>query len=180
MKLAARLLRIHVPEFVRRRALRELFEATASSFGATAPDFEGLASGDLLERYAVFTSEHASALLRSGRDLAPVERDLYSSAHAIGARLREELGINSTADAMAAARAIYGILRIDFQGTGEGNVRIEHCFFSRFYTPSVCGLMSSLDQGLLAGLSAGGRLEFRRRITEGAPCCEAVFAEVSP
>jgi hypothetical protein len=148
---------------------------TASAFGASAPALDDVSSPELLQSYAAFTSKQAAALLESGRDVAPVKEQLYTSAYAIGQRLRRELGIVSTGDAMAAAQAFYWILQIDFRHTRGGDVRIEHCFFSRFYSAPVCRLMSSLDQGLLAGLNAGGRLEFHRRITEGAPYCEAVF-----
>ena len=171
-------LRVYVPEPVRRRALVELIEATAGAFGVARPPIGGR-SGELLRRYASFTAEQASAVLASGRPSTPVRQDLYGAARAIGARLRDDLDLGSAGDAMAAARVVYGILGIDFQVRAGGEIRIPRCFFSRFYTPQVCVVMSALDQGLLAGLSGGGHVEFRQRITEGAPCCAATFAEVS-
>jgi hypothetical protein len=35
--------------------------------------------------------------------------------------------------------------------------------------------MSSVDQGILAGLSEGGELRFIQRLTEGGDCCKAEF-----
>lgn len=181
MNLAGEMLRFYVPEPVRRRALRELFECTATAFGAPAPAFDDASADNLLAGYAAFTARHAVAALQDTlMDLALIRERLYFSAYAIGYRLRQELDVTSTADAMAAARAVYGILRIDFRQGASGQVRVERCFFSRFYSPEVCKLMSSLDQGLLAGLSGGGRLQFRQRITEGAPRCLATFTELSP
>lgn len=177
MNLAGRMLRFHVPELVRRRALRELFRSTAAAFGASPPSPAGLSAEGLLGSYAAFTAEQAATVLRSGAQQQVIRRRLYDLAYAIGTRLRNDLDITSTEDAMAAARAVYGMLRIDFQRVSEGDVCVRRCFFSTFYSAPVCHLMSGLDQGLLAGLTGGGRLEFRQRITEGAPCCLATFSE---
>jgi hypothetical protein len=180
MNLAGQALRFYVPELVRRRALRELFDSTAEAFGAPAHPAPGATAVELLDLYAVFTAEQANLALQGHKDLTPIREKLYASAYTIGTRLRSELHITSTPDAIAVARAVYGVLGIDFVGAPNGEVRIERCFFSCFYSPRVCRLMSALDQGLLAGLSAGGHLEFRQRITEGAPYCAATFAEPAP
>lgn len=177
MNLKGQLLRFYMPEFVRQRALRELFRSTATALGASMPAMYGASAEELLHRYALFTAEEAGALVRSGHDLVPIRYRLYDSAHAIGTSLRHELQITSARDSLAAARAVYRSLRIDFRPMPEGDVRIPRCFFSRFYSAPVCHLVSALDQGLLAGLSGGGRLEFRQRMTEGAPCCVAGFVE---
>jgi hypothetical protein len=76
---------------------------------------------------------------------------------------------------MAAARFLYGMIGIDFRGSPDGEVRVTSCLFSNYYTPSVCLLISALDEGLLSGLSGGGTLTFTRRLTEGHLCCEARF-----
>lgn len=180
MNLAGQMLQWYAPGIVRRRALHELFQATANAFGVSIPVPSDASVDALLERYAIFTAEQATVALKSGKDLAPIRRELFESAYAIGARLRNDLGVGSTADAMAAARALYRMLRIDFRGQAGGDIRIEQCFFSRFYSASVCELISALDQGLLAGLTGGGRLQFRRRITEGATCCLATVAVAAP
>lgn len=179
MKLAGQVMRVYVPESVRRRALAELFQATAGAFGVCAPDLVGMSADQMLELFAAFTAEHSTAVLHNGIASPLISRRLYDAAHAIGAGLRHDLEITSTADAMAAARAVYRMLRIDFRGSAEGEVRVPRCFFSRFYSAQVCQLVSALDQGLLAGLTGGDRLEFRQRITEGAPCCLATLTEVT-
>jgi predicted ArsR family transcriptional regulator len=68
---------------------------------------------------------------------------------------------------------VYGLLDIDLRGNGRGELTVRRCAFSEVYSAEVCRLVSALDAGLLAGLSGGDRLEFTRRITEGAPCCLA-------
>lgn len=177
MNLTGQVLRFYMPEFVRRRALRELFRSTATALGASMPAMEGASADELLHRYALFTAEEAAVLVESGCNLQPTRYRLYDSAHAIGTSLRHELHITSARDSLAVARAVYRALRIDFRPTPEGDVRIPRCYFSDFYSAPVCHLMSALDQGLLAGLSGGGRFEFQRRMTEGEPCCVAGFLE---
>jgi hypothetical protein len=177
MNLAGQTLRFYVPEFVRRRALRELFESTAEAFGVSMPAPGDASAEELLNRYAAFTAEQATAALRSRSDLSVIRERLYASAYAVGRRLRHALGVTSTRDAMLAARAMYGMMRIDFVPSPEGDIRIPYCFFSWFYSSRVCKVMSALDQGLLAGLNGGGKLEFRQRITEGAAFCAATFRE---
>ncbi|HXZ99108.1 MAG TPA: hypothetical protein VEK76_02050 [Candidatus Binatia bacterium] len=178
MTLAGQILRFHAPGVARRRALRELLQVTADAFGVISPSADGSVD-ELLQRYAAFTAEQAKAALRSGRDLRATRRALYVSTFGMGGRLRQQLGVKSAADVMVAARAVYRVLGIDLRGTIDGEIRIERCYFSRLYSAPVCDLISTLDQGLLAGLSGGGRLEFRQRITEGAPRCLATLTEVS-
>ena len=74
---------------------------------------------------------------------------------------------------MQMGELIYKVLKIEFQGEPRGNIVIKRCFFSAYYSRSVCQLISSLDEGLLTGLSGGGKLIFSQRITEGHECCRA-------
>ena len=74
---------------------------------------------------------------------------------------------------MQASAIIYRALRIEFQGEPDGTIVIKNCFFSDYYSGEVCRIISSLDEGLLAGLSAGGKVNFSQRITEKKECCRA-------
>jgi len=76
---------------------------------------------------------------------------------------------------MRAARLLYGTMGIDFRGSDDGNILIGKCAFSDFYESRTCALISALDEGLLAGLAGGGRLEFSERITDGQSRCRARF-----
>jgi len=94
----------------------------------------------------------------------------------MGCDLRKELRISSSEEFMAAARLLYHIIGIDFNGKKTGQITIRKCYFSQFYSEDVCRLISSLDGGILAGLSGKtGKLEFLDRLTSGADCCIAVF-----
>jgi hypothetical protein len=173
MSLALRLLDGHVPTVARRAALRALFATTAAGFGCPVPPLDGLDADALLRRYTLFTSEQAEAALRDGRDLPALQDRLERGTRALGARLRAGLRLRTTEDAMAAARVVYGLLDIDFRGSGHGEITVRRCPFSEVYSADVCRLVSALDTGLLAGLSGGDCLEFTQRITTGAPCCLA-------
>jgi hypothetical protein len=173
MSLALRLLDGHVPAVLRRAALRALFATTAAGFGCPVPALEGLDADALLGRYAHFTRDQAEAALRDGRDVPALHDRLERGARSLGARLRTGLRLHTTEDAMAAARAVYGLVDIDLHGNGRGEVTVRRCPFSEAYSAEVCRLVGALDSGLLAGLSGADRLEFTQRITDGAPVCQA-------
>ncbi|TFG89426.1 MAG: hypothetical protein E4H17_00735 [Gemmatimonadales bacterium] len=169
--------RLLMPFGLRRKALEQLFARTAAAFGTPLPaPRTGGTSARLLE-YALFTRAQAEEALRRGEDLASLERRLHRAAYGLGASYRLRLGVRSIAGAMAAARLIYRALGINFRGTLDGDVIIRRCAFARMYTPQVCGLVSALDRGLMAGLARGGELRFRQRITEGADSCRACLKE---
>jgi ferredoxin len=180
LRLAAA--RMYVPRRMRRRAIEELFTRTAAAFGSPVPPPQGRGTASRLAEYARFTRERAEeALARSAGGgpaaLAALERRLYRAARGLGGRYRLQLAVRSPAEGLAAARVIYRGLGIDFRGTPDGQIVIRRCSFAAVYTPRVCALVSALDRGLLAGLAGGGELRFGQRLTEGACCCLAHFAQ---
>lgn len=74
-------------------------------------------------------------------------------------------------------RALYEVIGVEFSSAG-GEFTVTKCHFAARYSPAVCGLVSSLDAGLFSGLSGGGELLFRGRITEGAAFCGGAIGEV--
>ena len=175
MNLFVLALKVHVPKGVKLKKLCSLFETTADAFGTSVPDLDHLSFDECLEKYALFTQEQVEARLRSGADMGEVRNALYLHAYGLGSELREQLHLKSRADVLSVGRSLYRTIGIDFDGSGSGSVTIQSCFFSQFYTESVCHVMSSLDEGIAAGLSGGGKLSFLQRITEGKSCCKAVF-----
>ncbi len=149
-----------------------LFSSTADAFGAEMPSMRGVGFEDCLKRYALFTREKAEEAVRNGAE-SEVKQRLYQNAYHMGQGLREEFGVRSMKEAMKLARIIYGMIEINFRGEPSGDVMISRCYFSSFYSPEVCAVISSIDAGLLSGLSGGGRLIFQQRITEGTECCRA-------
>jgi hypothetical protein len=172
--LLARLL-THTPAIVKRQALVQLFRATAAAFQADMPRLSGLSREQCLLAYAQFTADQVEEALHQGGDHSELQERLYRNAYRLGRTPGWLLRVQGVDDVMALGRLLYGILDIDFEGSDDGEITICRCYFSGFYSPEACQVMSAMDRGLLAGLAGGGDLIFSQRITEGHPCCRARF-----
>jgi hypothetical protein len=166
-------LKIHIPSFIKKNNLKELFELTAEAFGCEVPPLNNLSYVEMLKAYAQFTAEEAEKHIRERQNLEGIKGRLHDNAYRLGKRIREDFGLHTTQEIMEMSRILYQTLGIDFEGDLSGEVTIKKCFFSDYYSPQVCRVISSLDEGIAAGLSDGGRLSFSKRITEGNPCCRA-------
>ena len=164
-----------MPPIVKRQALVQLFRSTAAAFQCDMLPLSGLSREQCLREYARFTAERVEEALRSGGDLSELRERLYWNAYRLGRTPGRLLGIRSVDDVMALGRLLYSILDIEFDGSGNGEITVSRCYFSSFYSPEVCRLISAMDSGLLAGLAGAGDLVFTQRITEGQPCCRGHF-----
>lgn len=173
MSLLVIALQIYTPNWVKRRALAELFKCAAAAFEAEAPPLAGLDHKDCLAEYARFTQTLADQRLRAGSEIDALGQRLYRNAAKLGRQQKKLLRLSTVHEVMAAGRVLYRMIDIDFRGDAQGEVVINRCYFSRFYSSEVCKLMSAMDRGLLAGLSNGADLTFTSRITEGRSCCRA-------
>jgi hypothetical protein len=167
-------LRVWLPAWIRDRGLQELTCVAEDAFRAPAHDTMSLSYRDRLRAFAEDTRDQARAAAGSP-DVDSVKRRLFENARCLGEELGERLRIKTDAEALDAARILYRAIGIDFRGRASGDVVIRKCYFSKFYSAHACRVMSSIDEGLIAGLSGGGRLSFTSRITEGQPCCRAVI-----
>jgi hypothetical protein len=167
--------RIYIPAFIKKRKLNELFAMTAEAFHSDPPEIQNLSCPDCLRAYALFSKAKAGEIIRSHKDTEAVKKRLYQNAFQLGKKLRKQFRIHTQTDVIRFSEILYSILKIKFTGGVSGEVVIEHCFFSSFYTSEICAIMSSLDAGIAAGLSDGGRLAFHARITEGDKCCRATL-----
>ncbi len=165
MSLRSRIFQRVAPALLGRACVGRLAMVTAEAF-RSAPrkvsDLDCLVS---------FTAEQAEAALRAGCGTAEIEERLLSGARRLGRSIRFWLGIRDAGAAMAVARTVYGMLSIDFRADAAGRFTVSRCRFSSCYTPAVCRLISSIDRGLVSGLTNGARMTFTRRITEGSPVC---------
>jgi len=175
MNIRLKLAKISVPGFMKKKILDELFLLTADAFQSEMPDLKGRSFKERLDRYARFTQGEAEKALFQGRDLQGIKNRLFQSAQSLGRKLRKSFRISTTEEVMAAARILYLAIGIDFWGNDQGEIAIRRCLFSRYYSPDVCALISSLDEGILAGLASGGELSFEQRLTEGKNSCRAKF-----
>ena len=172
MNLLGKFSRYYIPTSLKKRNLHQLIRITASAFQSDPPDTRGKSYLQCLEEFALFTQKKAAEIIASQANIPRVKKRLYRNAFLMGYNIRKILGILTQNEAMAISRRLYGFLQIDFQGDASGRIIIKKCFFSTYYTREICQLISSLDEGILAGLSAGGKLSFNQRITEDKPCCQ--------
>lgn len=175
MNLRLLAIKIYIPTFIKKRKLDELFQLTAHAFGCEAPEQKGHSYGEHLKSYAVFTRNEAEKCLREGKKIEDVKTRLFQGAYRLGRNIRRKFCLRSPDEIMEMSNILYRLLGIDFAGKPCGDVTIKTCFFSDYYSPRICRLISSLDEGLAAGLSEGGRLSFSQRITEGKNYCKARF-----
>ncbi len=171
-----RLLQFYTPAFLKKKAIRILANETAGAFRCEAPTLAALSYEACLKQYALFTAEQAQKLITGNGDTETVKDSLFVSARRLGQELRLRLHIAKPEDVIMASRMIYQFLKIDMHADGQEGIRVDKCFFSRYYSDTVCRIISALDAGLAEGLSGGGKLEFYERITEGYPCCKAHFS----
>jgi hypothetical protein len=175
MRFILSILQKYIPVPLKKKKLRELFSLTALAFGTKVPQLKRYSYRKLLGEYARFTKEEAEKCLRNLDSISGVKESLYTNAFKLGETFRKRFRVRSMEDVMALGRVLYRVMGIDFRGTARGDVVISECFFSRYYSVPVCGIVSSLDKGLLAGLSGGGELKFFQRITENRDSCRALL-----
>ena len=173
MNLLLRVLPHDLPAFIREEILSELFEATAEAFECQAPELDHLSYDEYLRAYALFTTEQAEKALQAGRDVPAIKAQLYQNAYRLGRNLRNWLGVDEMDEVMELGQILYRAIGVEIQGDAQGDVTVNRCYFSQFYSGRVCDLISALDDGVFSGLSGGGRLAFSQRLTEGRECCRA-------
>ena len=169
------ILKFYSPEFIKKRVLNELFIITARAFECALPPLRGFSYAELLKQYALFTRAEAEKSIQHKHDLQAIRNRLFDQAYQMGHELRKKLNIRTDEEVMDLGQKLYNVLGINFQGNQQGLITISRCFFSEYYSSQVCQLISALDEGVLAGLSGGGQLNFSQRITDGNNCCLAQF-----
>lgn len=156
------------PEWVRRLEIQALLDLAARSFGREGKSVRRLPAEKALEAYAAYT---AACMEKAEAD----SECLYQSAYRLGQRLRRVSGFTEDGDLKRLVFYLYRNIGITMQGSLPGQLTISACFFSRFYTPEQCRTMSSVDEGIIAGLLGGGTLQFTERLTENCGRCSACF-----
>lgn len=158
----------HPPALFLRVQLRLLLSAAARGSGVPGKRVWQFPCQRALEEYAVFTED--------AMRLSPADpQRLYREAYALGSRIRRLTGFADSGDLRRLVFFLYRNIGIRVDGSIPGEVTVSSCYFSRFYTPEQCALMSYMDSGIIAGLWGGGELKFTGRITEGCENCAAVF-----
>lgn len=172
-----KIMQIYMPEFMKKKKLKELFRLTADAFETEMPELRGLAFRECLWKYAFFSKEQAERCLQYGGQLEEVKSRLYHNSFVFGKHLRKSLNIMTWDESVAVLKAFYQYIGIDFEYDGQNAFEIRQCSFSKYYSAEVCALISSMDEGLAAGLSNGGRLCFTQRITDGSSSCKGTVLQ---
>lgn len=126
-------------------------------------------NGGALAGYAEFTTACMEAW---GDDPALADR-LYRDAYRLGSMIRKVTGFAHCNDLDRLIFCLYRNIDISMSGSTDGELIVSDCYFSNYYTPEQCKIMSNVDSGIVAGICGGGRLEFTERITEGCGRCRA-------
>ncbi|MCD7824988.1 MAG: hypothetical protein LUH14_03385 [Clostridiaceae bacterium] len=184
-----------------RLELQILLRQTAKAFGVDAPEIPPIAerffncsascrrsegggvfrsaaecsAPELLRVYAQFTAEEAVRVIQNGDDLETLRQTLYQMAYNLGSHLRRWLSPKDEKECLAIVTLLYRNIGIQIEEEAPGTFCVRKCFFSDFYTPEVCSVISGIDRGIFAGIYRGGKLVFRERITEGCDVCRADF-----
>ncbi len=117
--------------------------------------------------------KYASYTVRCMESGTEGEKRLYKAALSVGTRIRQITGFTQKEDLRRLIILLYRNIGITLKGQLPGNIAITRCYFSRYYTPEQCRVMSNVDAGVIAGIFGGGNLVFTERITEGCKSCKA-------
>ncbi|MCD8197276.1 MAG: hypothetical protein LUE24_08990 [Lachnospiraceae bacterium] len=155
--------------------LRILMWQTAKVFNTEVPKAGGRSASELLKAYAQFTAEEATRAIQNGDNLETLHQKLYQMAYTLGNRLRRWLRPKDEKDCFGIIILLYRNIGIQMEEESSGTICVCKCYFSDFYTPEVCSIISAIDQGIFAGIYQSGKLAFRERITDGCDVCRADF-----
>lgn len=98
---------------------------------------------------------------------------MYRCSFDLGKRLRLITGLVETEDLKQLVFFLYKNIGIEMSGNCPGTIGVSTCFFSDYYDPEQCRLISAMDAGIICGILGGGKFGFSQRITEGCTCCRA-------
>lgn len=176
------LLERHTPEVVVWIQLQILKDVTERAFGRrNGPLKPGswsllpFSGRDALAEYAALTVNclKKACAVRDRAKWEECRRRLYLEAWRTGDRIRRITGFTKHEDVTRLVIYLYRNIGISMEGRIPGEIQVSGCYFSDYYTPQMCRLMSYMDAGIIAGISGGSRLRFTERITEGCGKCRA-------
>ena len=158
----------HTPGRIASFEIQILMDTTARAFGVKGKRVWNDPPQKALHEYMKFTI--------FCMQLAETDPDrLYAESFRTGSLIRRITGFKALRDVEELVFYLYGNIGIAMDGRLPGEIQVYRCFFSRYYSPDQCALMSAVDDGMTAGIAGGGRLHFSERLTEGGRTCRAVF-----
>lgn len=177
IRLALDMLTAREPSaWLRKAEANVLVGVFARAFGVEPPNLRRLQANDALVAFREFTAACMEAALEDQGTARAYRKQLAACARNLGSRVRRLLSVRPE-QAMRVTSYFYKGIDIRLQGELPGELRFGPCSFAQRYTPATCWFMSAFDEGFMRGISGtDAELAFSCRLTEGAPCCHAVFA----
>lgn len=155
-----------------RLELQALAAVTAAGFGCMPPVLLFSAPPAALRRYAVFTVRAAERAKRCGKlNEQKIYHCSYRAGSLIGRLARRYGGLRTELHHQQFVQMLYRTIGIHLEGNLPGAFSVKRCYFSRYYSPDVCRILSNMDNGLVCGIFEKGNLYFTQRITEGNTIC---------
>lgn len=154
-------------------AVSHLASVIARSAGIAPPRLRGPARCRVA-RFAHFSRDVVEAARAAGLADA-LSASLRDESLRMARRIRAYAGIRSRGRGVTFVRGLYRLVGIDMALGVEGDLLVRRCSFNDVYTPDVCGIMSAVDEGIIAGLTGEGSLSFAQRLTEGHDTCVGRF-----
>ena len=161
-----------INEILARIELQLLMNLTARALQQPTERIWTLSAGEALRAYATFTRRYLQGT-NSQERLSRLNQEAYR----MGQQVRRWFPCKREAAARRLVAMLYRHIGIDMQFLPSGELCFHSCYFSRFYTPSVCIAASAIDDGIIRGVmgQTAGKLHFSQRITEGCKCCMATI-----
>jgi hypothetical protein len=173
MGLILYILKFHTPSILKKKGLQELTECVSSALDCPAPDLNGHSFNDSLRLFAQSTYEQISSHIMSGSDIEYIKKKLNDKAIQFGERYRKRFSIFNPASGLEFFKFLYKMINIEMIINSDNDLIINKCYFSSYYSKSVCEVMSAFDSGILYGLTDKYGLDFTSRITGGCEYCRA-------
>lgn len=165
------------PQILKKIIIIHLFKITAKIFGANVKIPRGLRYSEMLHLYANFTNAQAGKI-RSSKALKIIQKQLFQETKKIGSLLRIVLNIQTKQEAFRAIELMYKMIGVTMEIRNDGNFIVKRCFFSKYYVPSTCCLISYFDKGLIYGVTKGQRMRFHQKITDNLTCCRGTIGGI--
>jgi hypothetical protein len=163
----------YFPSFLKKKGLKELFISTAKAYNKNIPSLKGISFKKSLQIYAQFTKSEVENYISDGGDIGILQKEFNKHAVILGQKIRTKLLINTYSRAVSFFELLYHFIDIDLKISEQGEVTVKQCYFSDYYNPQICEIISAIDTGVFEGLTGGCKIEFYQRITGGHNCCKA-------
>lgn len=169
------------PAWMRKMEALVLMDVFARAFDVEPPRLARLSPEAALLAFRSFTAACMEIAAEHAQLAAYLRGRLGTQAERLGRRVRALLLVRR-GRALGVARYFYHGIGIELTGSLPGELRFGPCYFAERYTPQDCWFMSAFDEGFLRGLTGcpEAGLRFSCRLTDGAPCCRARFAQPAP